>query len=149
YIAPQRPPVPDVGAASRAAPGEAGPPRLGGPTWAHNDIDRFLLAKQEAHGTSPSPEADRVTLVRRLYFDLTGLPPTPEQIETFVKDTRPDAYEKLVDTLLASPAFGERMATWWFDLVRFADTVGYHGDQDQRITPYRDYVIKSFNDNLP
>jgi Protein of unknown function (DUF1553)/Protein of unknown function (DUF1549) len=84
-----------------------------------------------------------------LYFDLIGLPPTATQVEKFVHDTRPDAYEKLVDKLLASPAYGERMATWWFDLVRFADTVGYHGDQDQRITPYRDYVIKSFNDNLP
>ena len=117
--------------------------------WPRNDIDRFLLAKQEAQGIGPGPEADRATLVRRLYFDLTGLPPTPAQVQEFVKDTAPDAYEKLVDKLLASPAFGERMATWWFDLVRFADTVGYHGDQDQRITPYRDYVIKSFNDNLP
>ena len=90
-----------------------------------------------------------MTLVRRLYFDLTGLPPTPAEVDEFVADKRPDAYEQLVDKLLASPAFGERMATWWFDLVRFADTVGYHGDQDQRITPYRDYVIKSFNDNLP
>jgi hypothetical protein len=77
------------------------------------------------------------------------LPPTTAQIDEFVNDKHPDAYEKLVDKLLASPEFGEHMATWWFDLVRFADTVGYHGDQDQRITPYRDYVIKSFNDNLP
>ncbi|HVT30836.1 MAG TPA: DUF1549 domain-containing protein, partial [Lacipirellulaceae bacterium] len=133
YVPPQRPPVPQVK--------DAG--------WARNNIDRFLLAKQKEVGVTPSPEADRVTLVRRLYFDLIGLPPTPTQVDKFVKDTRPDAYEKLVDKLLASPAFGERMATWWFDLVRFADTVGYHGDQDQRITPYRDYVIKSFNDDLP
>ncbi len=133
YVPPQRPPVPQVK--------DTG--------WARNDIDRFLLAKQEAAGVTPSPEADRITLVRRLYFDLIGLPPTPAQVDKFVKDTRPDAYEKLVDKLLASPAYGERMATWWFDLVRFADTVGYHGDQDQRITPYRDYVIKSFNDDLP
>ena len=90
-----------------------------------------------------------MTLVRRLYFDLTGLPPTPAEIDEFMLDNRPDAYERLVDKLLASPAFGERMATWWFDLVRFANTVGYHGDQEHRITPYRDYVIKSFNDNLP
>ena len=117
--------------------------------WPRNDIDRFLLAKQEAQDLGPGPEADRMTLIRRLYFDLTGLPPTQSQVAEFVKDTAPDAYEKLVDRLLASPAYGERMATWWFDLVRFADTVGYHGDQDQRITPYRDYVIKSFNDNLP
>ncbi len=90
-----------------------------------------------------------MTLVRRLYFDLTGLPPTPDEIDEFMLDNRLDAYERLVDKLLASPAFGERMATWWFDLVRFANTVGYHGDQEHRITPYRDYVIKSFNDNLP
>ena len=133
YVPPQRPPVPQVKDTGLA----------------RNDIDRFLLAKQEAAGVTPSPEADRITLVRRLYFDLIGLPPTPAQVDKFVKDTRPDAYEKLVDKLLASPAYGERMATWWFDLVRFADTVGYHGDQDQRITPYRDYVIKSFNDDLP
>jgi hypothetical protein len=103
----------------------------------------------QAQGVAPSPEADRVTLVRRLYFDLAGLPPSPDEIEQFVLDNRTDAYERLVDKLLASPAFGERMATWWFDLVRFANTVGYHGDQEHRITPYRDYVIKSFNDNLP
>jgi hypothetical protein len=133
YIAPTRPEVPAVKQSA----------------WPKNDIDRFLLAKQEQQGIGPGPEADRVTLVRRLYFDLTGLPPTPAQVDEFVKDARPDAYEKLVETLLTSPAFGERMATWWFDLVRFATTVGYHGDQDQRVTPYRDYVIKSFNDNLP
>ncbi len=133
YIPPQRPEVPIVNAKD----------------WPRNDIDRFLLAKMEAANVTPSPEADRVTLARRLYFDLTGLPPTPEQIDEFVADSRPDAYEQLVDKLLASPAYGEHMATWWFDLVRYATTVGYHGDQEQRITPYRDYVIKAFNDNLP
>jgi hypothetical protein len=153
YIPPQRPAVP-VDAASRAASGVAAdetvPPRLGGSTaWPRNDIDRLLLAKIEARGVAPSAEADRITLARRLYFDLSGLPPTPAELDEFADDARPDAYEQLVDKLLASPAFGERMATWWFDLVRFATTVGYHGDQDHRITPYRDYVIKSFNDNLP
>src|SRR3954451_18881444 len=133
YIPPKRPAVPEVKQAA----------------WAGNDIDRFLLAKQEAAGVGPGPEADRITLIRRLYFDLTGLPPSTADLEKFVSDTTPDAYDKLVDKLLASPAFGERMATWWFDLVRFSDTVGYHGDQEHRITPYRDYVIKSFNDNLP
>jgi hypothetical protein len=133
YIPPKRPEVPAVNQTA----------------WARSDIDRFLLAEQEQRGIGPAPEADRVTLVRRLYFDLTGLPPTPAQVDELVGDKRPDAYERLVDKLLTSPAFGERMATWWFDLVRFADTVGYHGDQDHRITPYRDYVIKSFNDNLP
>ena len=152
YIPPVRPAVP-VGAASRAAretnSNTASPPRLGGPTWARNEIDRFLLAKMEAHGITPAEEADRPTLVRRLYFDLTGLPPSPDDVDEFLLDNRGDAYERLVDKLLASPAFGERMATWWFDLVRFANTVGYHGDQEHRITPYRDYVIKSFNENLP
>ncbi len=133
YIRPERPPVPNVK----------------NTTWPRNDVDRFVLARLEAAGVEPSPEADRRTLVRRLYFDLTGLPPTHAEVEEFVLDNRPDAYEQLVDKLLASPAYGERMASWWFDLVRFADTVGYHGDQEHRITPYRDYVIKSFNDNLP
>ena len=109
----------------------------------------FCSRRCKHAGIAPSAEADRVTLVRRLYFDLTGLPPTPDEVDEFLLDDRPDAYERLVDKLLASPAFGERMATWWFDLVRFANTVGYHGDQEHRITPYRDYVIKSFNDNLP
>lgn len=133
YIPPQRPNVPVV-------QNEA---------WCRNDVDRFVLAGLEAAGVEPSPEANRRVLVRRLYFDLTGLPPLLEEVEAFVLDNRPDAYEQLVDRLLASPAYGERMATWWFDLVRFADTVGYHGDQGHRITPYRDYVIKAFNDNLP
>jgi hypothetical protein len=131
------------------APRQAKVPAVKQTEWPRNEIDRFLLADQEEHGVGPGSEADRVTLIRRLYFDSTGLPPSPEQVQEFVDDARPDAYERLVDQLLASPAFGERMATWWFDLVRFADTVGYHGDQDHHITPYRDYVIKSFNDNLP
>jgi mono/diheme cytochrome c family protein len=114
-----------------------------------NAIDRFILRCLEDRGLAPSPEADRATLARRVYFDLTGLPPTPEVLDAFLADESSDAYEKLVDRLLASEAYGERMASWWFDLVRFASTVGYHGDQEHRITPYRDYVIKSFNDNLP
>ena len=133
YIPPQRPAVPNISGANPA----------------RNDIDRFLLANVESLGVTPAPEAARATLARRLCFDLTGLPPTPAEVDEFVNDSRPDAYEQMVDRLLASPAFGERMATWWFDLVRFATTVGYHGDQDHRITPYRDYVIKSFNENLP
>ncbi len=124
-------------------------PEVQDKAWPRGDIDRFVLARLEAAGVEPSPEADRRTLVRRLYFDLIGLPPTPADVEEFVQDERPDAYERLVDKLLASEAYGERMATWWFDLVRFADTVGYHGDQGHRILPYRDYVIKSFHDNLP
>jgi hypothetical protein len=130
-------------------PERPSPPAIEDVAQARNSVDRFLVAKQQQHGIEPAPEADRVTLARRLYFDLTGLPPTPAEIDEFLNDKRPDAYEQLVDKLLASPAYGERMASWWFDLVRFADTVGYHGDQDHRIAPYRDYVIKSFNDNLP
>jgi hypothetical protein len=130
-------------------PENPAPPEIKDAAPAHNAIDNFLVAKQAQHNIAPAAEADRVTLARRLYFDLTGLPPTPAEIDEFLHDKRPDAYEMLVDKLLASPAYGERMASWWFDLVRFADTVGYHGDQDHRIAPYRDYVIKSFNDNLP
>ena len=131
------------------APVRSEPPAVKQGEWARNEIDRFILARLEADGITPSPEADRATLVRRLYFDLTGLPPTVAQIDEFLNDPAPDAYERLVDRLLASESYGERMASWWFDLVRYASTVGYHGDQNHRITPYRDYVIKSFNENLP
>lgn len=125
------------------------PPAVRQSDWPRNEIDQFVLARLEANGVAPSAEADRATLARRVYFDLTGLPPTPAQVDEFVQDASPDAYEKLVDRLLASEVYGERMASWWFDLVRYSNTVGYHGDQEHRITPYRDYVIKSFNDNLP
>jgi hypothetical protein len=118
-------------------------------SWRSNAIDAFVLAKLRLAGVQASPEADRVTLVRRIYLDLTGLPPTLDDIDAFLTDERPDAYEHLVDRLLASEAYGERMASWWFDLVRFASTVGYHGDQEHHVLPYRDYVIKAFNDNMP
>ncbi len=114
-----------------------------------NWIDNFIRARLEREGLSPSPEADRRTLARRLYFDLTGLPPTPAAVEAFVNDKDPKAYEKLVDELLASEHYGERMAAYWLDLVRYADTVGYHGDQDHHASPYRDYVIDAFNLNMP
>jgi mono/diheme cytochrome c family protein len=117
--------------------------------WPRGDIDRFVLARLEAAGLKPSPQADKIPLVRRLHFDLLGLPPSPKDVEAFLRDDRPDAYERLVDRLLASPHFGERMALYWLDLVRYADTVGYHGDQEHHISPYRDYVIKAFNDNMP
>jgi hypothetical protein len=97
----------------------------------------------------PAKEADRVTQIRRLSFDLTGLPPSPEQVRAFVADKSPDAYEKLVDRLLASPHFGERMAVWWLDLVRYADSIGYHSDNPMNVWPYRDYVIHAFNSNMP
>ena len=103
----------------------------------------------DSEGLEPSPEADRPTLIRRLSLDLIGLPPTPEEVEAFVRDARPDAYETLVDRLLASPRYGERMAIFWLDLVRFADTQGYHSDNHVDIWPFRDYVIRSFNANKP
>jgi hypothetical protein len=124
-------------------------PEVKDSTWPDSPVDRFILARIEAAGLAPSDEADRTTLIRRLSFDLTGLPPSPEQVDAFRADTRPDAYERLVDQLLASPAFGERLAMYWFDLVRYADTVGYHGDQEHHISPYRDWVIRALNANMP
>lgn len=117
--------------------------------WPQSEIDYYLLNKMEAAGFSPAEAADKVTLLRRVTFDLTGLPPTWEEVQAFVADESPDAFEKVVDRLLASDRYGERMAAYWLDLVRFADTVGYHGDQDHSISPYRDYVLDAFNDNMP
>lgn len=114
-----------------------------------NPIDAFILKRLEQERIGPSPAADRATLLRRLSLDLIGLPPTPEELAAFLNDKSPDAYEKQVDRLLASPHYGERMAVQWLDVVRYADTVGLHGDQNQHIFPYRDYVIRAFNDNLP
>src|SRR5436190_2258184 len=116
-------------------------------THIRNAIDLFILSKLKENNLQFSPEADRPTLIRRLYFDLIGLPPTPQQVEAFVNDQSPNAYENLVEELLASPHFGERMAIHWLDLVRFADSIGYHSDNPRDIAPYRDYVIKSFIDN--
>ncbi len=112
-----------------------------------NAIDAFVLDSLAKQGLKPSLEADRVTLIRRLSFDLIGLPPTPEDVAAFVSDSSPDAYERLVDRFLKSPHFGERLAMWWLDLVRYADTVGYHGDQEMSVSPFRQYVIDSFNAN--
>ncbi len=117
--------------------------------WPLNWVDRLVLSRLETARIEPAPEADRVTLIRRVNFDLTGLPPTPDEVDAFVEDRRPGAYVRLVERLLASPHYGQRMASYWFDLVRYADTVGYHGDQDHNIAPYRDYVIDAFNDNMP
>ncbi len=133
--------------------GPALPPLAGRPAWeqawAHDPIDRFLLTRMEKAGLKPTPPAPRETLIRRLSLDLTGLPPTPKEVAAFVSDRNPNAYEKLVDRYLASPHFGERMAQYWLDLVRYADTVGYHGDQDVTVWPYRDYVIRAFNSDKP
>jgi hypothetical protein len=117
--------------------------------WPRNWIDNFVLARLTEEGLAPSPDTDRVTLIRRLTFDLTGLPPTPAEVDDFVKDQSPTAYEKVVDRLLAADECGERLAAYWLDLVRFADTVGYHGDQDHNASLYRDYVIDAFIANMP
>lgn len=117
--------------------------------WPQNWIDHWVLSKLESAGMKPSPDADAVTLARRLSFDLVGLPLALEVVRKFAVLPTPEAYERLIDALLNSPRFGERMAVYWLDLVRYADTVGYHGDQDHNISPYRDYVIDAFNDNMP
>lgn len=124
-------------------------PTIKNPTPAGHWIDNFVLARLDKAGLTLNKPADSVTLVRRVSFDLTGLPPTPAMVEDFEADPSDAAYEKLVDELLASPHFGERLAMMWLDLVRFADTVGYHGDQTHNIWPYRDYVIHAFNANMP
>jgi hypothetical protein len=112
-----------------------------------NPVDSFVLARLNEAGLHHAAEADRVTLIRRLSFDLTGLPPGESDVRAFVDDKSPDAYEKLVDRLLASPHYGERMAAWWLDLVRYADTIGYHSDNPMNVWPYRDFVIGAFNSN--
>ena len=128
---------------------KAAPAAKAGVLAAMHPIDRFVLVPLSAKGVQPSSEAPPGTLIRRLTLDLTGLPPTASEVEAFVDDLRPDAYERLVDRVLASPHYGERMAVPWLDLVRFADSVGFHGDQEQNIFPYRDYVVDAFNRNLP
>lgn len=112
-------------------------------------IDRWVRAHLDSVGLKPAPEADRRTLARRLSLDLTGLPANPETVAAFEADTVPGAYERMVDRLMASPQYGERMAIGWLDVVRFADTIGYHSDTPRNIWPYRDYVIRSFNNNKP
>mgnify|MGYP001010034272 CR=1 FL=1 len=126
------------------------PPALPGNTWVRHDVDRFIAAKHADLKLTPAPEADRHEFVRRVYFDLHGLPPTREQLDAFVRDERTDAYERLVDSLLASPRYGERWAQHWLDIVRYAESDGYRADAYRPgAWPYRDYVIKSFNDDKP
>ncbi|MEZ5303818.1 MAG: DUF1549 domain-containing protein [Verrucomicrobiales bacterium] len=115
----------------------------------HAAIDFYVGRELARRGIKPSPPADRRTQLRRLSFDLTGLPPDPKAVEAFLADPSADAYERAVDGLLASQHYGERMAIEWLDVVRYADTVGFHGDQPVSVSPYRDYVIKAFNENLP
>jgi hypothetical protein len=115
--------------------------------WVRNPIDAFILARLEKEGLSPAPEADRRTLARRVSFDLTGLPPTPEEVRAFLEDQSPDAYEKLVDRLLASPHWGEHRARYWLDAARYADSNGIHIDNYREMWAYRDWVINAFNQN--
>src|SRR5262249_46750418 len=112
-------------------------------------IDRFVLARLEKEGIAPSPEADRVTLIRRLSLELLGLPPSPREVDDFLADTCPDAYEHLVDRLLTSPHYGERWGRHWLDLARYADSNGYSIDGARSIWPYRDWVINAFNNDMP
>ena len=116
---------------------------------AESYIDHFVQTDLLKRGIKPSQAADEHTLVRRLYFDLLGLPPTPEEIDRYIESKKPDRYEQLVDQLLESEHFGEKLAVYWLDLVRYADSVGYHGDQPVSVSPYRDYVINAFNKNMP
>ncbi|MBX7168722.1 MAG: PSD1 and planctomycete cytochrome C domain-containing protein [Pirellulales bacterium] len=124
-------------------------PAVAHQAWPREELDRLVLARLEGQGLEPAPEAARETLIRRVSFDLTGLPPTPEEVDAFVADTAPDAYERLVERLLASPHYGERWARWWLDLARYADTNGYEKDRPRTIWPYRDWVIAAFNRDLP
>lgn len=125
------------------------PPAVPNRAWARNTIDRFVLAKLEEAGLAPAPEAGRERLIRRLAFDLTGLPPTPAQVEAFVNDSSPDAWEKVVDQFLGAKAFGEHMAVSWLDIARYSDTHGYQADRYRAMWPWRDWVIKAFNENMP
>ncbi len=124
-------------------------PSVKGPDWSRNAIDRFILARLEREGLRPSVEAAREALIRRVTLDLTGLPPTPAEVDAFLADARPDAYEQVVDRLLASPRYGERMAVDWLDAARFADTHGYHLDSGRDMTRWRRWVIDAYNTNLP
>ncbi len=133
FIAPVRPTLPPVKNSA----------------WVRNPMDRFVLAGLEREGLQPAAEADRRTLARRVSLDLTGLPPTPETVEAFVNDRSPNAYEKLVDQLLASPHWGEHRARYWLDAARYADTNGIHIDAYREIWSYRDWVIEAFNRNMP
>ncbi len=130
-------------------PIKAEPPKVQEESWVRNPIDRFLLAKMEEKGLKHGPEADRRTLARRLSLDLTGLPPKVEDVEAFVNDQAPDYYEKYVDRLLNSPAYGEHRARYWLDAARYADTHGIHIDNYREIWAYRNWVIKAFNANMP
>jgi Protein of unknown function (DUF1553)/Protein of unknown function (DUF1549)/Concanavalin A-like lectin/glucanases superfamily/Planctomycete cytochrome C len=131
------------------APKRVDPPAVALADWVRTPIDRFIAARLEREGLKPSPEADRETLLRRVSYDLTGLPPTPAEVDSFLADRAPDAYERRVDALLESPHYGERMAMPWLDASRYADTHGYHIDSLREMWPWRDWVIDAFNHNQP
>jgi hypothetical protein len=125
------------------------PPATKNQTWPRNDLDRFVLARLESDGLKPSPEADKTTLIRRATLDVTGLPPTVDEVDAFLNDPGDGAYDKLVDRLLSSARYGENMTRSWMDAVRYADSHGYHIDSQRDIWPYRDWVIRAFNQNMP
>ena len=142
----EKPEVPKVGKSFLAKWGLRGDEET---EWVQNDIDHFVLAKLKEKGLKPSPKAEKHTLLRRVYMDLTGLPPTPAELESYVNDKSSNAYEKVVDKLIKSPHFGEHQAVSWLDLARYADSHGYQDDALRTSYPYRDWVVKSFNENLP
>ena len=126
------------------------PPAPKDSAWPRNDLDRFILDRLEKESLHPSPEAERTAWLRRVYFDLIGLPPSPEQVEAFARDQGSDAQERVVDELLASPRYGERWAQHWLDVVRYADTHGFEVNTERpNAWPYRDYVIRAFNNDTP
>src|SRR5207253_1600178 len=126
------------------------PPPVRDATWSSHPVDRFILAGLERAGLQPAGRADRRTLIRRLSLVLTGLPPTPDDVEAFAADASPAAYEKLVDRLLASPHFGERWARHWMDVVRYAETHGFEWNYEvHHAWRYRDYLIRAFNQDVP
>ncbi len=124
-------------------------PKVADQSWCRNGLDSWVAARLEKEGIKPSPEASRATLIRRVSLDLTGLPPTPGEVDAFAGDSSADAYKKVVDRLLASPRFGEKWARWWLDLARYADTKGYEKDSRRTMWPYRDWVIRSLNADMP
>lgn len=131
------------------APKRAPDPAVRQAAWVRETMDKFVLARLEKEGLTPSPEADREALIRRVTYDLTGLPPTPEETANFLKDESTGAYERVVDRLLASPRYGEHRARYWLDVARYGDSAGLHGDYERSVWPYRDYVIRAFNSNKP
>ena len=125
------------------------PPDVKNRDWIRNPIDAFILSRLEKEGLQPASEADKRTLIRRLSFDLTGLPPTREEVHQFLADDSPDAYEKLIDTYMAKPEYGEHLGRFWLDVARYGDTHGLHLDNYREMWPYRDWVIEAFNKNMP